>query len=44
MKKILFVSALGLFTGLNAQTTFGVKAGYALSKLNSSEGDFELGG
>lgn len=44
MKKILFVSALALFAGLNAQTTFGVKAGYALSKLNSSEGDFELGG
>lgn len=30
-------SAIALFAGLNAQTTFGVKAGYALSKLNSNE-------
>lgn len=37
MKKILLASALALFAGLNAQTTFGVKAGYALSKLNSNE-------
>ncbi|RXM39245.1 hypothetical protein BOQ62_13025 [Chryseobacterium sp. CH21] len=44
MKKILLASAIALFAGLNAQTTFGVKAGYALSKLNSSEGDFEFGG
>lgn len=44
MKKILLASAIALFAGLNAQTTFGVKAGYALSKLNSNEGDFEFGG
>lgn len=44
MKKILLASAIALFTGLNAQTTFGVKAGYALSKLNSNENDFEMGG
>jgi len=37
MKKILLVSALALVAGLNAQTKFGVKAGYALSKLNSNE-------
>jgi opacity protein-like surface antigen len=44
MKKILLASAIALFAGLNAQTTFGVKAGYALSRLNSNEGDFEFGG
>lgn len=44
MKKILLASALALFTGMNAQTTFGVKAGYASSKLNSNEGDLQLGG
>lgn len=44
MKKILLASAIALFAGLNAQTTFGLKAGYALSKLNTSEGDFEFGG
>ena len=32
MKKILLASAIALFTGLNAQTTFGVKAGYAFIK------------
>ncbi|WP_223607696.1 porin family protein [Chryseobacterium sp. OSA05B] len=37
MKKILLASALAFFAGMNAQTTFGVKAGYALSKLNSNE-------
>ncbi len=44
MKKILLVSAIALFAGLNAQTTFGVKAGYALSKLNLNENDIEFGG
>ncbi|KAA2223467.1 porin family protein [Chryseobacterium sediminis] len=44
MKKILLASAIALFAGLNAQTTFGVKAGYALSKLNSSEDGFQFGG
>lgn len=44
MKKILLASAIALFAGLNAQTTFGVKAGYALSNLNSNEDDFEFGG
>ncbi|MDW9378979.1 porin family protein [Chryseobacterium sp. JV558] len=44
MKKILLASAIALFAGLNAQTTFGVKAGYALSKLNSNENDVEFGG
>jgi opacity protein-like surface antigen len=44
MKKILLASALALFAGMNAQTTFGVKAGYASSKLNSNENDIEFGG
>ncbi len=44
MKKILLIGALALFTGINAQTRFGVKGGYALSKLTSNENDFELGG
>ncbi|WP_160137269.1 porin family protein [Chryseobacterium sp. c4a] len=44
MKKILLASAIALFAGVNAQTTFGVKGGYALSKLNSNESDFEAGG
>lgn len=44
MKKILLASAIALFMGLNAQTTFGVKAGYALSKLNPNENDIEFGG
>jgi opacity protein-like surface antigen len=44
MKKILLVSALALFAGLNAQTKFGVKAGYALSKLNSNDNDIEFEG
>jgi opacity protein-like surface antigen len=37
MKKILFASALALFTAANAQTTFGLKGGFALSKLTSNE-------
>ncbi|SEW12410.1 Opacity protein [Chryseobacterium wanjuense] len=37
MKKILFASALALFTVANAQTTFGLKGGFALSKLTSNE-------
>lgn len=37
MKKILLASALAFFAGMNAQTKFGVKAGYALSNLNSNE-------
>ncbi|MDP9959886.1 porin family protein [Chryseobacterium lathyri] len=37
MKKILLASALAFFAGMNAQTKFGVKAGYALSKLTSNE-------
>ncbi|AZA83867.1 hypothetical protein C1637_13455 [Chryseobacterium lactis] len=44
MKKILMASAIVLFAGLNAQTTFGVKGGYALSKLNLNENDIEYGG
>ncbi|MEG0925292.1 porin family protein [Chryseobacterium sp.] len=44
MKKILLASAIALFAGLNAQTGFGVKAGYALSTLNSNENSFELDG
>ncbi|WP_080779413.1 porin family protein [Chryseobacterium phocaeense] len=44
MKKILLASALALFAGMNAQTTFGVKAGYTLSKLNSNENSIEFGG
>lgn len=44
MKKILLASAIALFAGLHAQTTFGVKAGFALSKLNSNENGFEFGG
>ncbi|AZA98836.1 PorT family protein [Chryseobacterium joostei] len=42
MKKILLASAIALFAGLNAQTSFGVKGGYALSTLNSNENSFEL--
>lgn len=37
MKKILLASALAFFAGMNAQTKFGVKAGYALSNLTSNE-------
>ncbi|MCJ7932114.1 MAG: PorT family protein [Chryseobacterium sp.] len=37
MKKILLASALAVVAGLNAQTNFGVKGGYTLSKLNSNE-------
>lgn len=44
MKKILLASAITLFAGLNAQTKFGVKAGYALSTLNSNDDSFEVGG
>ncbi|SIT96596.1 Outer membrane protein beta-barrel domain-containing protein [Epilithonimonas bovis DSM 19482] len=33
MKKLFLVGALALFGAVNAQTTFGVKAGYALSNL-----------
>ncbi|MGK6340889.1 porin family protein [Chryseobacterium sp. DT-3] len=44
MRKILFASALAFCAGMNAQTQFGVKAGYALSKLNSNENDIEFGG
>ena len=29
MKKLFLVGALALFGAVNAQTTFGVKAGYA---------------
>ncbi len=44
MKRILLASAIALFAGLNAQTTFGVKGGYALSKLNFNENSIELDG
>ena len=44
MKKILLVSTLAFFAGLNAQTKFGVKGGYALSKLNSNDNDIEFEG
>ncbi|SIS67406.1 Opacity protein [Chryseobacterium ureilyticum] len=44
MKKILLASAIVLFAGLNAQTKFGVKAGYSLSTLNSNDDNFEIGG
>ncbi|WP_081873908.1 porin family protein [Chryseobacterium sp. JM1] len=44
MKKILLASALAFFAGMNAQTTFGVKAGYASSKLNSNDNSIEFGG
>ncbi|PIF46071.1 outer membrane protein with beta-barrel domain [Chryseobacterium sp. 52] len=44
MRKILLASAVVFFAGMNAQTKFGVKAGYALSKLNSNENDVEFGG
>lgn len=37
MKKILLASALVLFTAANAQTTFGLKGGFALSKLAYNE-------
>lgn len=37
-------SAIILFAGMHAQITFGVKAGYALSTLNTNEDDFEMGG
>lgn len=37
MRKILFASALALFTAANAQTTFGVKGGFALSILTTNE-------
>ncbi|GGG53051.1 porin family protein [Epilithonimonas arachidiradicis] len=33
MKKLLLVGAVALFGAMNAQTTFGVKAGYVLSTL-----------
>lgn len=44
MKKILLASALAFFANMSAQTTFGVKGGYALSKLNSNENDVEFDG
>lgn len=44
MKKILLASAVALFAGLNAQTSFGVKAGYALSTLKSNETNLEFEG
>lgn len=44
MKKILLASAIALFAGLNAQTKFGVKAGYALSTLNSNDDNFDMDG
>ena len=44
MKKILLIGVLALFTGMNAQTRFGVKGGYALSKLTGNENDIELDG
>ncbi|MDN3692936.1 porin family protein [Chryseobacterium tructae] len=44
MKRILLASAIALFAGLNAQTTFGVKAGYALSTLNLNENDVQFNG
>lgn len=44
MKKILLASAIVLFAGLNAQTKFGVKAGYSLSTLNTNDDNFEIGG
>ncbi|AZA89611.1 Uncharacterised protein [Chryseobacterium nakagawai] len=44
MKKILLASAIALFAGLHAQTKFGVKAGYALSTLNSNDDNFEIEG
>ena len=39
MKKLLFLSAIALSGVINAQTTFGVKTGYALSQLNSEDDD-----
>jgi opacity protein-like surface antigen len=44
MKRILLASAIALFAGLNAQTKFGVKAGYALSTLNLGENDVQFNG
>jgi opacity protein-like surface antigen len=44
MKKILLAGALAMFVGMNAQTRFGVKGGYALSKLTANEDDVEFGG
>ncbi len=44
MKKILFASAIALFAGVKAQTTFGLKAGYALSTLNSDVNSADFGG
>lgn len=38
MKKLLLVSGIALFTGINAQTTFGAKAGLNVSTL-SGQGD-----
>lgn len=39
MKKLVLVGAVALFGAMNAQTKFGVKAGYALSTMNISEND-----
>ncbi|RXM51120.1 MULTISPECIES: porin family protein [unclassified Chryseobacterium] len=44
MKRILLASAIALFAGLNAQTKFGVKAGYALSTFNLGENDVQFNG
>lgn len=42
MKKILLVGALALFGAMNAQTKFGVKAGYVLSSMTAKmEGEKE---
>lgn len=37
MRKILFASVLAISTAASAQTTFGLKGGFALSKLTSNE-------
>lgn len=39
MKKLFLVGALALFGAIDAQTTFGAKAGYALSQMNSDDED-----
>ncbi|SHK53231.1 porin family protein [Epilithonimonas mollis] len=39
VKKLLLVGAVALFGAVNAQTKFGVKAGYALSTMNVNEND-----
>ena len=35
MKKIILIGAIALCGAMNAQTKFGVKAGYALSSVNT---------